>query len=190
MEMLGEYQISANRLTVWDALNEPEVLKACLQDCEHFEKISETDFEAIITTKVGPIKTTFSCSIELSDIDPPIAYTLSGQGNGGASGYAKGSIRVLLAENDGNTVLSYTVDASLRGKIGQMGSRVIDSVAKRMADDFFDKLTTIVHERAGVVAEDVPRKRKPGAFLLLAMLVAAVVALVILGIYLLSTNQQ
>ena len=148
MDMQGEYRISADRKTVWDALNEPEVLKACLVGCESFDKISDSDFKAKMTTKVGPIKTKFSCSIQLSDIDPPNAYTLSGQGDGGAAGFARGSVKVLLTESDGTTLLQYTVDASLRGKIGQMGSRVVNSVARSMADKFFGNLSALVDEQA------------------------------------------
>lgn len=186
MEMSGEYRISASREIVWDALNDPEVLKACLEGCERLDKRSDTEFDALVKTKVGPIKTTFSCSLELSDIDPPNAYTLSGQGNGGASGYAKGSVRVVLAENEGATDLSYTVDASLRGKIGQMGSRVIDSVAKKMADDFFDRLRGIVNERADVTTETETPAKSQNAFVFRAALIAAVVGLVILGIVFLT----
>ena len=148
MDMQGEHRISADRKTVWDALNEPEVLKACLVGCESFDRISDSDFKAKMTTKVGPIKTKFSCSIQLSDIDPPNAYTLSGQGDGGAAGFARGSVKVLLTESDGTTLLQYTVDASLRGKIGQMGSRVVNSVARSMADKFFGNLSALVDEQA------------------------------------------
>ena len=148
MDMQGEHRISADRKTVWDALNEPEVLKACLVGCESFDRISDSDFKAKMTTKVGPIKTKFACSIQLSDIDPPNAYTLSGQGDGGAAGFARGSVKVLLTESDGTTLLQYTVDASLRGKIGQMGSRVVNSVARSMADKFFGNLSALVDEQA------------------------------------------
>ena len=148
MDMQGEYRICAERKTVWDALNEAEVLKACLVGCESFDRISDTDFKAKMTTKVGPIKTKFSCTIQLSDIDPPNSYTLSGQGDGGAAGFARGSVKVLLSESAGTTLLQYTVDASLRGKIGQMGSRVVNSVARSMADKFFGNLSALVDERA------------------------------------------
>jgi len=185
MEMHGDYQISANRETVWDALNEPAVLKACLEGCESFDKVSDSAFEAKVTTKVGPIKMTFSCSIELSDIDPPNAYTISVQGNGGAAGYANVSAKVLLIENEGITVLSYTVDASLKGKIGQMGSRVVDSVARRMADDFFNEFTVIVNERSGVVTEPPPATKvatkKLRYYLFRALVIAVVVGLIIFG---------
>ena len=187
MEMSGEYRISASREVVWGALNEPEVLKACLEGCEKFDKISDSGFEAIVTTKVGPIKTTFDCTLQLSDIDPPKAYTLSGEGDGGASGFAKGSVSVLLSESEGITVLNYDVDASLRGKIGQMGSRVIDSVAKMMADDFFDNLTRIVHERSGVSTEFPPPRKRLQSFIRRGIVIAVIVAIVIVGIVVLLT---
>lgn len=183
MEMRGQYQISASRDAVWDALNDPEVLQACLEGCETFTRKSDTDFEAVINTKVGPIRTTFSCSLALSEINPPVSYTLSGQGNGGAAGYAKGSIKVELKEGSNTTDLSYTVDASLRGKIGQMGSRVIDSVAKSMADDFFDKLTRIVNERSGVSTDAPAPEESRRGFSLRAVAIAAVVGLIVLAIY-------
>ena len=159
MEMHGEYRISADRQTVWNALNEPAVLKDCLEGCESFDRVSESDFKARMTTKVGLIKTNFSCSIQLSDIDPPNSYTISGQGDGGASGYAKGAVKVSLTEAEGATVLHYVVDASLRGKIGQMGSRVVDSVARSMADKFFGRLTVIVNERTSADSEIEPPGR-------------------------------
>ena len=192
MEMHGEHQISADRRTVWDALNEPSVLKDCLEGCESFDKKSESDFEAIVKTKVGPIKMTFSFSIKMSDIDPPNSYTLSGEGNGGASGYAKGSVKVVLTESNNITVLSYTVDASLRGKIGQMGSRVVDSVASRMADNFFKNLTSIVNERASTITEP-PSSTKTTteqhkSYLPRLLLGAVIVALIIFGIVFLTTN--
>lgn len=182
MEMHGEYRISAGRETVWDALNDPAVLRTCLVGCESLEKVSESAFAAKITTKVGPIKTTFVCSLELSDIDPPNAYTLSGKGDGGTSGYAKGSVKVLLTESQEITVLSYVVDASLRGKIGQMGSRVIDSVAKRMADEFFRNLTAVVDERTGAVSEIPPATKRAGYWLLRVLIIAVIAGLVIFEI--------
>ena len=154
--MRGEYQIAAGREAVWAALNDPSILRACLEGCESFDKISDTDFKAKMTTRVGPIRTKFSCAIQLSDLDPPNSYTLSGQGDGGASGYAKGSVKVALTENEGATVLSYAVDASLRGKIGQMGARVVDNVARSMADKFFGKLSAMVVDKASAVPETEP----------------------------------
>ena len=157
--MRGEYRIAAGREAVWAALNDPSILQACLEGCESFDKISDTDFKAKMTTKVGPIRTKFACAIQLSDLDPPNSYTLSGQGDGGASGYAKGSVKVSLTESEGATILSYAVDASLRGKIGQMGARVVDNVARSMADKFFGKLSGMVE---GESASDAPETDSPG----------------------------
>ncbi len=193
--MRGEYRIAAGREAVWAALNDPSVLHACLEGCESFDKISDTDFKAKMTTKVGPIRTKFSCAVQLSDLDPPNSYTLSGQGDGGASGHAKGAVRVSLTENEGSTVLSYAVDASLRGKIGQMGARVVDNVARSMADKFFGKLSAmVVDEPAGAApesessAEIEPPKKKKGPSLVRVILIAAAIGIGIAGIGYLMSN--
>lgn len=193
--MRGEYRIAAGREAVWAALNEPSVLRACLEGCESFDKISDTDFKAKMTTKVGPIRTKFSCAIQLSDLDPPNSYTLSGQGDGGASGHAKGSVRVTLTENGGATVLSYAVDASLRGKIGQMGARVVDNVARSMADKFFGKLSAmVVDEPASAASESEssaeiePPSKKKGLSLVHVILIAAAIGIGMAGIGYLMSN--
>ena len=198
MEMRGEYQIATGREAVWAALNNPSVLQACLEGCESFDKISDTDFKAKMTTKVGPIRTKFACAIQLSDIDPPNSYTLSGQGDGGASGYARGSVKVSLTESEGATVLSYAVDASLRGKIGQMGARVVDNVARSMADKFFGKLSAMVvdepasggPESAGPkdsAPEDAAPAARKGLSLVHVILIAAAIGIAVLG-YLMSNG--
>ena len=144
MEMTGEYRISAPCQAVWEALNDPVVLKNCLRGCDQLERVSDTQFEATLTTKVGPVKMTFKGSVELSDIDSPNGYTISGEGKGGAAGYVRGGARVRLVEDGGATVLTYSVDAALGGKLAQMGSRVIDGVARGMADVFFARLAETV----------------------------------------------
>jgi len=144
MEMLGERLINAPRQVVWDALNYATALKNCLPGCDRLEKVSESAFEATITAKVGPVKTTFVGSVTLSDIDPPNAYTISFEGKGGAAGFAKGRAKVRLAEGDGVTNLQYVIAASLGGKLGQLGSRVIDGVARQMADDFFGRFAEVI----------------------------------------------
>lgn len=153
MEMTGQYEIAAPRQIVWKALNDAVILKSCLRGCEQFEKSSDTSFDVVFTTKVGPIKTTFSAALALSDVRPPEAYTLSGEGKGGAAGFAKGSATVQLMENGGATLLKYAVNASLKGKIGQMGSRIVDDAAKSMADDFFGRFAEIVNAQ---VPPDAP----------------------------------
>jgi len=144
MEMQGERLISASRQVVWDTLNDAAALKSCLSGCDRLERVSDSKFEATITAKVGPVKTTFVGSVTLSDIDPPSAYTISFEGKGGAAGFAKGSAKVRLAEGDGVTHLHYVVAASLGGKLGQLGSRVVDGVARQMADDFFGRFVEFV----------------------------------------------
>lgn len=144
MEMTGEYRISASRQAVWEALKDPAVLKDCLHGCDRLERISDTQFEATLTTKVGPVKMTFKGAVELSDIDPPNGYTISGEGKGGAAGFARGGARVLLVDDGGVTVLTYTVEATLGGKLAQMGSRIVDGVARAMAEKFFARLAETV----------------------------------------------
>ena len=137
MDMTGEYRISASRETVWDALNDPEILKQCIAGCEELEKISDTEFTAKVTMRVGPVSAKFSGKVELSDIDEPNGYTISGEGSGGVAGFAKGGASVKLADEAGETVLTYDAKAQVGGKLAQIGSRLIDSTARKTADDFF-----------------------------------------------------
>jgi len=163
MQMNGEYRISAPRQAVWDALNDPEILKQCIPGCEELTRTEEGGFEAKVTVKVGPVRAKFGGKVELSDIDPPNGYTISGQGTGGAAGFAKGGANVALAEDGGDTVLTYTVDASVGGKLAQIGSRLIDATAKKMADDFFSKFAELVGggAPADAVAETIPAETAP-----------------------------
>lgn len=138
MEMSGERAISAPRQAVWDALNDPEVLKACIPGCEALEMTSDTEMTAAVTAKVGPVKAKFNGSVTLSDIDPPNGYRISGEGKGGAAGFAKGGAQVTLSDSDdGGTMLHYTVDATVGGKLAQIGSRLIDASAKKLSGEFF-----------------------------------------------------
>lgn len=139
MELSGEYRLPADRETVWKMLNDPEVLKECIPGCEELEKTSDTSFTAKVTSKIGPVKAKFKGDVELTDMDPPKGYTISGQGKGGAAGFAKGSSKVTLEEDGDETILRYTANAQLGGKIASVGSRLIDGVAKKMADQFFNK---------------------------------------------------
>ena len=140
MKMNGEFRVPTDRETVWRALNDPEVLKQCLPGCQEIEKISDTEMTATLTIKVGPVKATFAGGVTFSDIDPPNGYTLSGQGQGGAAGFASGEARVRLVADDGATLLQYECDAKVGGKLAQIGSRLIDSTAKKLAKQFFDSL--------------------------------------------------
>ena len=145
MELKGSFDLAAPKQQVWDALNDPEVLKGCIPGCEEIVKTSDTSFSAKVTAKVGPVKAKFTGDVTLSDLDPPNAYKISGEGKGGAAGFAKGGANVFLKDNDsGGTTLEYAVTAQVGGKLAQIGSRLIDSTAKKMAREFFETFGKIV----------------------------------------------
>ncbi|WP_068311693.1 CoxG family protein [Polycladidibacter hongkongensis] len=137
MEMSGEQTIPASKADVWAALNDPQVLSACIPGCESLEKTSDTSFSAVVTAKVGPVKAKFKGEVNLENIDAPNGYTLVGEGKGGVAGFAKGSADVTLAEDGDGTRLSYAVKAKVGGKLAQLGSRLIDSTAQKLAGEFF-----------------------------------------------------
>jgi hypothetical protein len=139
MEMTGERVIAAPRMEVWKALNDPDVLKACIPGCQEMEKTSDTSFAATVKQKVGPVSATFKGAVELSDIVEGESYRISGEGKGGAAGFAKGGAAVKLEDVDEGTRLTYDAEAKVGGKLAQLGSRLIDGFAKKMADQFFDR---------------------------------------------------
>ena len=154
MDMTGEYRIPAPRQKVWEALNDPEILAKCIPGCQELNKDSETELSATVKTKVGPVSATFKGKVTLSDINPPEGYTITGEGTGGAAGFAKGGAEVSLKEDGADaTVLSYTAKAQVGGKLAQIGSRLIDSTSKKMAGQFFDKFA---EEVGGTGAEAAP----------------------------------
>ena len=165
MKMNGEFRVPTDRETVWRALNDPAVLKECLPGCQEIEKTSDTEMTATLVIKVGPVKATFKGGVTLSDLDPPNGYTLSGQGQGGTAGFASGEAKVSLVEEDGATVVQYDVDAKVGGKLAQIGSRLIDSTAKKLAKQFFDSLAEKLGggEEAETAAEPSrrPRPQRP-----------------------------
>jgi carbon monoxide dehydrogenase subunit G len=144
MEMISEQLIEMPRDTVWAALNNTAILQQAMPGCESFDATGENTFEARLVTKIGPVKAKFKFDVELSDLDPPNGYTISGAGQGGAAGFAKGSASVSLTEQDGATLLAYNVQANVGGKLAQLGARLIDGVAKKMADEFFENFKEIV----------------------------------------------
>ncbi|MBT7956055.1 MAG: carbon monoxide dehydrogenase subunit G [Rhodospirillaceae bacterium] len=144
MDLTGEYRIPATREKVWEALNDPEILKQCIDGCQELNKDSDTEFSAKVTAKVGPVKAKFAGKVTLSELDPPNGYTISGEGQGGVAGFAKGGADVKLAEDGGETVLSYQAKAEVGGKLASVGSRLVEGVAKKQADDFFGKFSEIV----------------------------------------------
>ena len=160
MDMTGEYRIPATREKVWEALNDPEVLKQCIAGCQELDKSSDTEFSAKVKTKVGPVSATFTGKVELTDIDPPNGYNIQGEGTGGVAGFAKGGASVKLTEDGDATVLNYEANATVGGKLAQIGSRLIDATAKKMADDFFSKFA----EAVGGAEEPAPETTaEPGA---------------------------
>ncbi|HET7409503.1 MAG TPA: carbon monoxide dehydrogenase subunit G [Paracoccaceae bacterium] len=139
MQMSGERTIAADRAAVWSALNDPEVLKACIPGCQEMTKTSDTTFEAKVAQKVGPVRATFAGEVELTDIVAGESYRIDGKGKGGAAGGASGGAAVRLKDVAEGTKLSYDVDAKVTGKLAQLGGRLIDGFAKKFADDFFDR---------------------------------------------------
>lgn len=154
MEMKAQQSIAAGRRRVWDALNDPEALKAAIPGCESFERSGENQFTARITNRIGPVKASFGFIIELSDLDPPNSYVLHGKGQGGAAGFANGSARVSLEDDGDSTVLSYELDASVGGKLAQLGGRLIDGAAKKLADEFFSRLGEVIAGEEEEAAQD------------------------------------
>lgn len=141
MEVSGEEHIRAPQQAVWDALNDPDVLKACIAGCEAVEKTSATEFRMAMNAAVGPVKARFTGKLAISHADPPNTYILTFEGTGGAAGFGKGSASVSLAPVEGGTSLKYVATAQVGGKIAQVGSRLIDGVAKKMAEDFFNRFS-------------------------------------------------
>lgn len=138
MEMSGTRVIAADRETVWEALNSAEVLKECIPGCTELTGSPEEGFDAVVTQKVGPVKATFKGAVTLSDVEKPQSYRISGEGKGGVAGFAKGGASVVLNDVPEGTELVYDVDAKVGGKIAQLGNRIINGFATKMANAFFD----------------------------------------------------
>ena len=143
MKLAGSYQINLSKEKVWEALNDPEILKKSIPGCEEFKKNSETEFTATATNKIGPFNASFTGDIELTDLNPPNSYKITGSGNSPV-GFASGEATVKLEDKEGGTNLIYEVEANVGGKIAQVGSRLIDMTAKKMADIFFGKFSELV----------------------------------------------
>ena len=187
MKLTGSYKIPTDKQTVWEALNNPDILQKCIPGCEEFKKNSDTSFTATATNKIGPFNASFTGDVELQDLNPPNSYTLVGQGNSPV-GFASGEAKVTLTEEGGQTVLTYNVEANVGGKIAQVGSRLIDMTAKKMADIFFGKFSELVspkeisssessiEEKGGLEDQAKPKKQNQkilifaGATLIVAIL--------------------
>lgn len=139
MELTGERLLPASRDRVWAALNDPEVLKRCIPGCQEIAKLSDTELTAKVGLAVGPVKATFTGRVTLSEIDAPNGYKISGEGQGGVAGFGKGSAVVKLSDEGGHTKLTYAADASVGGKLAQIGSRLVEATARKLADEFFTR---------------------------------------------------
>ncbi len=164
MQMAGDVRIAADRQHVWTALNDPDVLRQCIPGCETVTREGDNVLLAKVTAKIGPIKAGFSGKVTLSDFDPPNAYVISGEGSGGAAGFAKGSAAVKLTTLGDVTQLHYEVEAVVGGKLAQIGARLIDATARKMAEEFFAKFveiaesTSTTNPTARISAVAVPEK--------------------------------
>ncbi len=163
MDLSGEYRIPAPRERVWAALNDPDVLRACIPGCRSLDKVSDTEFASTVAAKVGPVSATFRGSVVLSDLDPPRGYTISGQGQGGAAGFARMSAKVTLDDDQGETLLRYEARADVGGKLASVGSRLVQGVAKKNADDFFSAFARTLGGGAEAAAAPAPEGVTPAA---------------------------
>ena len=176
MEMTGERRIPAPRQRVWDALNDPEMLRAAIPGCESVTRTAPDAFEAKVAMKIGPMAARFGGKVKLENIHAPVSYTITGEGNGGAMGFAKGGADVALEEvGPSETVLRYAVRAQVGGKMAQLGARLIDSTAKQMSDQFFDRFAAAVSppvsaEALAAVAAPVPPVQQAASLTLLDLL--------------------
>ena len=184
MKLSGSYQINLEKQKVWEALNDPEILQKTIPGCEEFKKNSDTEFSATATNKIGPFNASFTGDIELKDLDPPNSYIITGSGNSPV-GFATGEASVTLEDWEGGTKLTYTVEANVGGKIVQVGSRLIDMTAKKMADVFFGKFSELVStkpdlEKTKKVQDlKVPREKKLIKKILFFSFVIIIIAIII-----------
>ena len=184
MKLSGSYQINLEKQKVWEALNDPEILKKAIPGCEEFKKNSETEFTATATNKIGPFNASFIGDIELKDLNPPNSYKITGSGNSPV-GFVNGEAKVTLEDFDGGTKLNYLVEANVGGKIAQVGSRLIDMTAKKMADIFFGKFSELISTKPTTgkiekTTEDkIPREKKPLKKLLIIVSLAIIIGIIV-----------
>lgn len=180
MKMTDEIRIEASREQVFAALNDPEILRQAIPGCQELDRTSETELTATVQAKVGPVKAKFQGAVTLSDINPPESYAISGEGKSGAAGFARGTARVSLAEDGAATILGYEVDAEVGGKLAQVGGRLIEGAAKKLAGEFFEAFSGLVGA-AEAPAEDAAPQPAPSAPPLLWVEAAAVAAIMLTG---------
>ena len=163
MDMTGEYRIAAPREKVWEALNDPEILKSAIPGCQELTKVSETELTAKVTTRVGPVSATFTGKVTLSDINPPESYKISGEGQGGVAGFANGGATVRLVNDGDGTRLFYEAQSMVGGKLAQVGQRVIKSASEKLVGEFFERFSAAVAAAEATPAEAAPAEATPEA---------------------------
>ncbi len=182
MDMTGEQFIARPQAEVWAGLNDPAVLKACIPGCETVERVSDTEYRMVMTAAIGPVKAKFNGKLLLADVNPPTSYTLSFEGSGGAAGFGKGAAQVALAPEGAGTKLRYKANAQIGGKLAQVGSRLVDGVARKMADEFFQRFNARLAGPAPVApeAEAVTAARGPWLTATWALVVAFIVVFILI----------
>lgn len=186
MEIKGEYRIASDRQTVWAALNDPEVLRKCIPGCESLERQDDDSFKGKVTAAIGPVRARFDTTIRLENLVPPESYTLTGESRAGAAGFGRGSADVRLTEDGGSTLLSYSADFKVGGKLAQVGSRLVLGATRKTADAFFGCFSRELDSgaiRADESAAAVPegRSRKPWVVGALAVLAVLLIGWLLLG---------
>lgn len=184
MEIKGEYQIASSRETVWAALIDAEVLKRCIPGCESLEQVGDNEFSASVLSVIGPVKARFKTEISLQDLNPPESYTLVGHSKAGVAGFGRGSAKVVLTSQDGGTLLRYTADFKVGGKLAQVGSRLVLGATRKVADEFFRAFSTELDPAAVRLDETLPTP-KARMSLRKWLLVDAVIAVLLLAWFLL-----
>jgi carbon monoxide dehydrogenase subunit G len=184
----GQYRISASRDVVWLALIDPDVLVQCIDGCQSMSRVGHDAFEASVRAKIGPLSAVFAAEVKLTELDPPESYSLHASVKGAAAGFGKGHAKVKLAEDGGATVLSYEIDGTVGGKLAQVGQRLIDGVARKMADDFFAKFSELMTPAVGQAAGSPAVANAPGRSKQIgtATLVAAILVATVFGAILLA----
>ena len=187
MKLSGSYQINLEKQKVWEALNDPEILKKTIPGCKKFKKNSDTEFSTIATNKIGPFNASFTGNIELKDLNPPNSYKITGSGNSPV-GFASGEAEVMLEDENGRTKLIYTIEANVGGKIAQVGSRLIDMTAKKMADIFFSKFSELISNKSNISKTEtvsdvrVPREKTPFNKILIYSSLIIIIVIIIYSI--------
>lgn len=183
MEIKGEYRLSSDRDRVWSALNDPTVLEKCIPGCESLEQTGENEFRGRIAAAVGPVRAKFDTRMRLENVNPPESYTISGESKAGAAGFGRGTADVVLAPAEDGTLLTYTAEFKVGGRLAQVGSRLVAGATKKVAEEFFSclvrELDSGAPEPAGTVAESPPARRASATWKVAAA--AALAVAVLLG---------